>query len=70
MNTGTTTRNSIFFIFINSLLVYESMVFVLPCPVAHLLARACLVTEDDIPCPSPGFASDLPKMLHVVGDED
>jgi hypothetical protein len=47
------------FIFIKSLLVYESIVFVLPDPVAHLLARGCLVTEDDIPCPSPGFASEF-----------
>jgi len=44
----------------------ESIVFILSYPVARLLARACLVTEDA----SPGFASDLPKMRPVVVDED
>jgi len=47
MITGTTKRNSIFFI--KSLLVYESIAFVLPVPVEYLLARACLASEDDIP---------------------
>jgi hypothetical protein len=65
----TTTRNSILFI-IKSLPVYESIVSVLPDPVEPLLASARLITEDDIPCASPGLASDPPKMWYVVGDED
>jgi hypothetical protein len=36
----------------------------------HLPDRACLATEDDIPSACQGFASDLPQMGYVVGDEN
>jgi len=52
---------SSFFIFIKSLLVCESTRFVLPDPVAHLVAHAGLVKGNDISCPFRGFTLMLQK---------